>query len=249
MVARNASQIHASERVNVEPIGSEGVQAASGATSGEVRIARPLIVAGAIVTGAGLAVELVHTRSHAPAVETLVDLCSLSYEANVPTWYSSSLLLGCALVLGAIARDVDARRGPRRAHWLVLAIGFLSMSLDEAVELHEQLGGLFGTHGVLYFDWVIPAAAVVAIVGAAFLPFLRDLPPRRRRWFVAAGAIYLGGAVGMELPLGWWTEHHGAENAGYALIDWAEEALEILGVSVFLVALVERWHHRAEARP
>jgi hypothetical protein len=214
-----------------------------------VQLARPLIAAGAGIAGAGLIVELVHTRSHRPAVETLVEMLSLSGEANLPTWYASSLLLCCALVLTAIAVEIGSCGGKRRGHWIGLAIGFFSMSLDEAVELHEQLGGRFCGDGVLYFDWVIPAAIVVLVLAAAYLPFLRDLPPRRRNRFVLAGAIYLGGAVVAELPLGWWTEHAGADNPTYAMIDWVEETLELIGATLFLLALAERWHDRDEAVP
>ncbi len=213
------------------------------------QIAQPLVAAGAAIAGAGLIVELAHTRSHRPVVETLVELLSLSYEANLPTWYASSLLLTCALLLTAIAVDVAASGGRRRRHWIGLAIGFFYMSLDEAIELHEHLGGQFGGDGALYFDWVIPATVVVAAVGALYLPFLRDLPPRRRLQFVVAGAIYVGGAVGAELPLGWWTERAGADNAVYAIIDWVEESLELCGTTLFLLALAERWHDRAEAVP
>lgn len=213
--------------------------------------ARALLVAGAVVAAAGLAVELIHLGSHAPAVETAVGLLSLSYESNVPTWYASSLLLLAAFALAAIAVDVAARGGAWRRHWWGLALGFAFMSLDEAIELHEHLGGVFGLDlgGVLYFDWVIPAAVVVLAVAALYLPFLRALPPGRRRGFVLAGAIYVGGAVAFELPLGWWTERAGTDGAGYALIDWCEETLELTGVSLFLLALLERWQTRAEASP
>jgi hypothetical protein len=213
------------------------------------QITPPLLAAGATIAGAGLAVELAHARSDAPVVESLVALLSLSDEANVPTWYASALLLGCALLRRAIAIDVRARRGPHRIHWLVLAAGFYYMSLDEAVELHEHLGGLFGGEGLLYFDWVIPASVVVALVALLYLPFLRALPAPRRTRFIVAGVIYVGGAVGFELPLGWWTAHAGPDNLTYALIDWAEETLELLGASLFLLALAERWHDRDRAVP
>jgi hypothetical protein len=112
------------------------------------------------------------------------------------------------------------------------------MSLDEAIELH---GGLFGGSGLLYFDWVVPASVVVAIVAAVYWPFLRDLVPQRRRQFVTTAALYLGGALLLELPLGWWTERAGSDTAGYALIDWVEETLELAGASWFLLALVAHW--------
>jgi hypothetical protein len=209
------------------------------------QLARPLIGAGAAVVCAGLAVELLVARAPGPATETLVGLFSLSYEANLPTWYASSLLLGCALLLSAIAREAGSRRG----HWIGLAAGFGFMSLDEAIEIHEHLGGRFGGAGLLHFDWVIPATGLVAVLGVLYLPFLGDLPPRRRRQFVIAGAIYVGGAVGADLPLGWWTSHAGPDNLGYAVIDWAGESLEVLGATIFLLALAERWHEREGAVP
>lgn len=212
-------------------------------------IRAPLAVGVAVVAGAGLLIELVHARTHADIVESLVGLLSLSYEQNVPTWFASSLLLACAVLLAAIAIDVGERGGRYRARWAILAAGFTLMSLDEAIELHEHLDGVVEGGSLLYFDWVIPATALVAIVGASYLPMLRDLPPRRRRQFLVAGAIYVGAAVGLELPLGWWSGREGTENAGYALIDWTEETLELVGASLFLLALAERWHEREAASP
>src|SRR5687768_11951693 len=125
---------------------------------------RGLVIAGTLVSTLGLGVELAHAYSHAPAVELLVGFLSLSYEGNVPTWYASSLLLLCAVMPGLIASEIPAA-GSGRRHWWALAILFAFMSLDEAAEIHEHLGGLIGTGGVLYFDWVIPAAIIVALVG------------------------------------------------------------------------------------
>jgi hypothetical protein len=208
----------------------------------------PVLILGTIlVSGMGFLVELVHSRSHAPLVEFFVNTFSLSHEANLPTWYSSCLLFSCALVLSAIVRHAPKSLLYRR-RWAILALGFFYMSLDESVEIHEHLGGLFGTGGVLYFDWVIPASLVVLVVGIAYWPFLRALSLRRRRQFIMAGVLYVGGAVLMELPLGWWTAQAGTENFVYALIDWVEETLEIIGASYFLVSLLEHWHaQRAQA--
>jgi hypothetical protein len=198
-------------------------------------VARWLLLAIAVVSGAGLAVELAH--DHAP--EQLLLHLSLSYEGNVPTWLSSSLLLGCAIVAGLIASEATAWR----RHWWGMMIAFGWVSLDEAAEIHEHLGGLIGTHGIFYFDWVIPAFAVVAVLAALYWPMLRALPRVTRNRMLLAAVIYVGGAAGMELPLGWWTERHGNEGLGYALIDWVEETLEMIGAAVALLALLA---YRAE---
>jgi hypothetical protein len=203
------------------------------------------LIAVAIVAGLGLAAELWHAA--VPGEELLEDLgpmLSLSYEGNLPTWFSSSLLLVCSLAAGAIARSLAAGE-PWRVHWWGLAIGFGYASLDEAAGFHENLGGHFETSGVLYFDWVIPAVAILAVLAALYLPFVRALPARTRVGLIVAGIIYVGGALGMELPLGWWTDHHGDDGLGYALIDWVEETMEMIGASLGIVTLVA---HGREAR-
>jgi hypothetical protein len=201
----------------------------------------PTVAAIAAVVLVGLAVELLHSRSHAGWVESLVELLSMSHEQNVPTWFASSLLLSCGALLVAIAADVR-RRGERfRWHWTVLAALFFYFSLDEAAEIHERLGGLFATGGLLYFDWVLPGAAFVALVAAVYWPFLRHLDRRTRRRFLLAGALYVGGALVLELPLGYWTERHGADNLTYGLLDLVEETLELAGAGYFLFALADYW--------
>lgn len=202
-----------------------------------------MIAAIAIVSMLGLTVDLLAWNASAPIVEPLWNLLSLSAEGNVPTWFASSLLLVCALVAGSIAAQLAAG-APWRTHWWGIALALGYVSLDEVVGLHEQLGGMFETGGVLYFDWVLVAAPIVGVLAIVYWPFLRALVPRTRMRLILAAVIYVGGALGMELPLGWWTERAGDDNLVYALIDWVEETLELVGAGLALVAFVK---HREEA--
>ena len=85
----------------------------------------------------------------------------------------------------------------------------------------------------------------MAILGVAYLGSLSHLPTRVRNQFVLAGAIYVGGALGKELPLGYWTDLRGDQNLVYGLIDLVEESMEMIGASLFLCSLAELLFSRA----
>src|SRR6185369_12396449 len=106
----------------------------------------------------------------------VVPLLSLSYEQNLPTFYSAALLLGCALVLALVA--LGARKNGERfvANWWVLSAGFLYIAVDEVLSFHEEVSKWMALGGVLHFSWVVPAAILVLLLGAAYVPFLRHLP-------------------------------------------------------------------------
>ncbi|WP_437625227.1 hypothetical protein [Sorangium sp. So ce1151] len=192
----------------------------------------------AVVASAGLAVEVLKPILRLKSSSGVVPLLSLSYEQNVPTWYTSSLLLACSLLLAVIAAGAG-RVGAFARHWWGLAAAFLYISLDEVVELHEAASSWLELGGALYFSWVIPAAVVVAVFALAYLRFLSHLPRDTRNRFILSGCIYVAGALVLELPLGYWTERAGSDNLVYALIDFVEESLEMLGVNLFLLSLVD----------
>ncbi len=201
---------------------------------------RPILfVLMGLVVCAGVLVEVLKPIYGLRSRTGIVPFLSMSYEGNVPTFYTATLL-GLASLLLALTAAATKNAGEKFvAHWWVLSAGFVYIAVDEVFSFHEMAGTLVQLSGLLYFSWVVPAAIVVLLVGLAYVPFLRHLPPRTRLRFLVAGAIYVGGAVGMELPLGYWTEEHGTQNLGYGLIDAVEESLEMLGINLFLLSLVD----------
>jgi hypothetical protein len=204
------------------------------------RVATLLVTVLALLAIAGFVAE--YARYVLRSRSVLVDYFSLSVEHNVPTWWSSSLLLACSIVLVAITATKTRRAGDHKTRWAVLAAIFCYMSLDELAQIHEWLNNLpalENLHGLIYYGWVIPAGVVVLIFAASYLKFLFHLPPDTRSKVAMAGALYVGGALGVELLLGAWTDRHGELNLTWAMIDMAEEAMEIMGSSLFLYALIE----------
>lgn len=203
------------------------------------RLRRALLAIVLGLSGASLGVELSSYVTERDPLEWFYPLLSLSVEGNIPTWYASMLLLACGVALTLHAISARRASAPTRTRWGLLALAFFYISMDEVVGVHEAASWWFDTSGWLYFGWVIPASVIVLVFGLYQVGLLRALPVRTRRQFMIAGALYVGGALVMELPLGRWAEGHGSDNLGYALIDLVEESLELLGASLFLAALVE----------
>lgn len=166
----------------------------------------------------------------------------LNRENNIPTWYSTVTILLCSILLGTIAAVKTKEKDPYAPHWRMLSLVFLLMSVDEAASIHEWTTmpwrTAFNTSGLLYYAWVIPGAIFALMIGLSYLSFLRNLPPDTRRLFVTAGVIYIGGVIGMEMVEGYYDTQYGTQNMGYALIVMVEELLEMLGILVFLYALM-----------
>ena len=193
-----------------------------------------------VLTIAGFAAE--YSRNLLLSKSPLIGLFSLTEEKNFPTWWSSFLLLACSIVLGAIAATKSRAAGEFKRHWTVLAAIFCYLSIDEFVEIHEWLTsvpGLRDLHGVLYYGWVVPAACLVLAFALSYLRFLFRLPMNTRIKVALAGALFVGGGLGVELILGGWTDTHDEGGFVWCMIGLVEEAMEIMGSSLFLYALLE----------
>ena len=170
----------------------------------------------------------------------------LDHEINIPTWYSSTALMGCALLLAMIAIARKQAGARYVIHWGLLALGFLYLSMDETAVLHEildvPLRRRLGTNGFLHFAWVIPVSVCVGAFALAYVKFLLHLPRKTARWFVFAGALYVGGALGVELIGGACADWYGFYSMRYLVAMTAEEVLEMLGIVVFIYALLDYIH-------
>jgi len=204
------------------------------------RVGTLLAVALTLLVAASFVAE--YARYVVGSKSAVIDYFSLNEEQNIPTWWSSSMLLACSVVLFAIAATKSPARGDFRKHWIVLALIFAYISLDELVEIHEWLNNipaLGNLHGFIYYGWVIPVGVLVLVFAVSYLKFLFHLPPPTRGRVALAGVLYVGGALGVEMLLGFWTDRHGELNFSWAMLDMIEEAMEIAGSSLFLYALLE----------
>ncbi len=202
------------------------------------KVKRTLLRVWMFLVLAGLGVECWKYVAHLPKNDWTY-FFGLSYEQNLPTWYVSLLLGTCAITLAGIAASTWRSGGRHVWNWWLLCAAFFYISMDETATIHEHASGWLDLDGFFFYSWVVPAGTIVAVLGLLFIKFLVDLPSKTRWRFIQAGSIYVGGALGVELLLGYWTDAMGVHNLVYGLIDLLEEGMEIMGVTLFLCALLE----------
>lgn len=119
-------------------------------------------------------------------------------EANLPAWWNAGLLL--LVSLGAFGSRAVAGQSPARRGWLVVAVVALIMSLDEISSLHERLGGLMLSTGMMLptFLWLVPGVAIAGGLAALLFRAGPGLPVATRRPLLLAMFCYGGGALGVE---------------------------------------------------
>ena len=170
-----------------------------------------------------------------------IDLLDVGEETSVGTWFTSMLLLSGAALFALIA-GLRRSAGDRLAvNWFLLSGFLLVLSLDEVATFHEHIGQairrVVPTDGLLYYSWVVPALAVVALMAIASIGLVRSLDPRSRRLIVAAAAIYVGGGAGFEMLSGL-VEDQGVDSLPYVTLTHCEELLEMLGITLLIYTLL-----------
>lgn len=176
----------------------------------------------------------------------LVRLLDVDEEQSFPTYYSVILLFIAAAVLVVISAVTRRVNGLHFGYWAGLAAIFLFLSIDEAASIHELFTKpmrklLQGSGGMLlFFAWIVPYAIVVLGIGIIYLRFLLRLPRRTAAFMVLSGALYIGGALGVEMLSGWYFKSHGEQfDLGYYLLSALEEAFETTGAIVFVWTLLD----------
>jgi hypothetical protein len=183
----------------------------------------------------GLAVLQITTGHN--VVYGVFRLLDLNHEANIPSWYSANLLLLGAVVAGLVGA---AARGLQGRGWKGIALVMAFFSLDEIAGIHERFVlpenyiGQFGP--VRNITWVFVGVVVTGALVALFLRTVLTSPPRIRRAVLVAGAIYAGGALGMEALGGLWALGHGEMNIMHAVLEMLEEGGELVGATLFIDA-------------
>jgi hypothetical protein len=171
----------------------------------------------------------------------LIHLFDFNIENNIPTLFSSLILIFCSILLAFIA-STHKKQDSSYYPWAGLSLIFLFLSVDEIASIHERLGTqfrtAFNTSGLLYNAWVIPYGVILVVFIFVYFRFLTRQTKSIRNLFVVSGTTYVIGALGFELLGGWQNDLYGSYNLTYSILYTCEEFLEMLGIVIFIYALL-----------
>lgn len=131
-----------------------------------------------------------------------VEMFDLDEEKGFGTWFAAVILIFAGRLLLVVTRDSRNGRDGLWGWWLVLAIGFHYLSVDEVAGMHEFLNSYGDDLLGIDTKWTTYAKVAVAMVFAGFIPFLIFMLQKGHRrtviLCVVAAVLYVGGAVGIE---------------------------------------------------
>ncbi|SFZ97915.1 hypothetical protein MNB_SV-5-1266 [hydrothermal vent metagenome] len=170
-----------------------------------------------------------------------VQMVDLDQEANLPTLFSSALLLISAFLFYLLSKKSQILQDTSHLYWLGLSIVFVFLGFDESAKIHETLGDwteqYVDASGYIHYPWVISYSIFVVILGFFYLRFFLKME-RKVFWsFMKSAAIFLTGAIGFELLGANEASLHGSDTMLYCYYYTIEESLEMFGV-IYLIGIL-----------
>jgi len=173
-----------------------------------------------------------------------VPMFDINGEQNVPTLFSSMLLIGA----GGLCYFASHMSIRWRWQWLFMAFVFIILGIDETFGLHEPLFFVLRGNrseataeladklgGALWSDiyvWIIIAILLLLVW---YWPLIRHVGKRVLTLAIWSAIVYMAGVVGIDNILV--TENEVPE-ALYLSLSIIEELCEFVGVSLFIYAVL-----------
>lgn len=183
-------------------------------------------------------------HAYSRTAKNIIKWFDFNLENNAPTWFSVIILAFSAVLLFIIYTHQKQQQKKNFFYWLVLSIIFVFLSMDESVQVHEEVARIMrpsvgeSMNGFLYWAWVVPYSLFVIVTGVFFLRFVLSLPAATRNLFFIAGFMYISGALLLEFPEGYFYKVYGLDHIYNRILYCIEELFEMGGVVIFIYALL-----------
>ncbi len=170
-----------------------------------------------------------------------VRMFDFDMERNVPTLFSSIILMISALLFYLLSKIPHEIKQGNRWAWLGLSGVFAFLSFDESVKIHEKLGDFTENYvdatGILYYPWFISYGILVLILGAIYFRFFWRMERKVFFSFMLAAVIFLTGAIGFDILGAVEASAHSTNTILYSTFYTIEESLEMFGV-IYLISIL-----------
>lgn len=183
-------------------------------------------------------------HAYSRTAKNIIKWFDFNLENNVPTWFSVIILAFSAILLFIIYRHQKKQQNKNAFYWLLLSLIFVFLSIDESVQVHEEVARILrpsvgdSMNGFLYWAWVVPYSVFVILAGLFFLKFVLSLPTATRNLFFTGGAMFISGALLLEFPEGYFYKVYGLDHIYNRILYCIEELFEMGGVVIFINALL-----------
>jgi hypothetical protein len=183
-------------------------------------------------------------HAYSRTAKNIIRWFDFNLEDNVPTWFSVLILAFAAVLLFVIYAHKKKNNIKGAHYWLTLGAIFIFLSIDESVQIHEEVAKILRPSvkndmgGLLYWAWVIPYGLFTVAVVAYFMRFVLKLPKKIRNLFFLSGFLYVFGALGLEFVEGYFYEKYGLNHIYNRILYFVEELCEMGGVTLFIYALL-----------
>lgn len=203
-----------------------------------VRVTIFLAITIVFLTAASLAGQIARHFLDMPTLFGLVDFFYLDAEANLPTLFQVLHLLLAAMLLSLLGVQEQSAGHPQARYWFILAAGFVLMAIDEGAMLHDRLPlHRFVDNPEEWTSlWVFPGFLIVLAAAYYFRHFVTRMPLKDGLQIVAAGALFIGGAIGVETIIAAVFDTADPDwklSFDYILMVHGEELLEMCGILIF----------------
>ena len=170
-----------------------------------------------------------------------VEFFDFGKEKNLPSIFSFLLLFAASILLFRIGFSKEIIY-VKNSFWKFLGLLFLFLSFDELLRIHEKVGpalkDFIPSDGIFYYSWVIPYLAGLLVIFMFIAKSLFLLPYHTKKWFFISGAVFIFGAVGLEMTAGFFISKGLIDDTQVFVLYTLEELLEMIGVQLFIIELI-----------
>ncbi len=176
----------------------------------------------------------------------LKTLFDLDHEGSLPAWFSSIQLFLIGLAFLIKSRIIDKHHSPSPYFFLIMGLGFIFLSADEAAAIHEKITPLFkhieeiprfkGNHGIWIFVYILIAILLLLSHFKYLVAMWKSY--RNETIILSTGmAVLACGGVILEI-VSYQFLRTGLTPTSYIIEVIAEEFLEMFGATIVLYGAV-----------